>query len=67
MGVVGRGGDGHGARAPHVGVAQLVRQDLQLVRVEAVVIPQHVVVGGPAGALGGERDFRCFYYLFIYY
>ena len=51
VGVVGRGRDGHGAGAAHVGVAQLVGEHLQLVRGEMVVVPQHVVVGGPAGAL----------------
>lgn len=35
---------GHGARAAHVGVTQLVCQDLQLVRRESIVIPKHVVV-----------------------
>ncbi len=44
MRVVGGRRDGHGARAAHVRVAQLVRQHLQLVRVEVVVVPQHVVV-----------------------
>ena len=54
-GVVGGRGDGHGAGAAHVGVAQLVGEQLQLVRREAVVVPQDVVVGGPARALRGER------------
>jgi len=49
--VVGRGWDGHGSGAPDVGVAQLVCEDLQLVSVEAVVIPKDVVVAGPGGAL----------------
>lgn len=44
VGVVGRRRDRHGARAAHVRVAQLVRQTLQLVGVEVVVVPQHVVV-----------------------
>ena len=39
MGVVGGGGDGDRAGTSHVGVAQLVGQDLELVGVEAVVIP----------------------------
>ena len=42
--VIGRGWNGHRARAAHVGVAQLVGQDLQLISCEAVVVPQHVVV-----------------------
>lgn len=49
--VVGGRGDGHGARAAHVRVAQLVRQALQLVRPEVVVVPQHVVVRRPRRAL----------------
>lgn len=53
--VVRRGGDGHGAGAAHVGVAQLVREDLQLIRGEPVVIPQHVLVGRSACALRRER------------
>ena len=51
MGVVGGGGDGDGPGAAHVGVAQLVGQLLQLVRVEVVIVPEHVVVAGPRGAL----------------
>lgn len=42
--VVGGRGDGHRARTAHVRVAKLVRQALQLVRPEVVVVPQHVVV-----------------------
>lgn len=49
--VVGGRGDGHRARAAHVRVAQLVRQALQLVRPEVVVVPQHVVVRRPRRAL----------------
>lgn len=49
--IVGRGRDGHGARAANVGVAQLVREDLQLVRREAIVVPQHVVVRRSACSL----------------
>ena len=62
MGVVGGGGDGDGPGAAHVGVAQLVGQLLQLVRVEVVIVPEHVVVAGPRGALdtcthpGGQYD-----------
>ena len=51
VGVVGGGGDGDGARAPHVGVAQLVSQLLELVSVEVVVIPEDVIVAGPRRAL----------------
>ena len=49
--VVGGGGDGDGARAPNVGVAQLVSQLLELVSVEVVVIPEDVIVAGPRRAL----------------
>lgn len=49
--VVGRRRDGDGARAAHVGVAQLVGEDLQLVRREAIVIPEHVVVRRSACSL----------------
>ena len=31
VGVVGGGGDGHGPRAPHIGVTELVRQGLDVV------------------------------------
>ena len=51
VGVVGRGGDRDAASAPDIGVAQLVRQLLQLVRVEVIVVPEHVVVARSAGAL----------------
>lgn len=50
--------DGHGARAAHVGVTQLVGEDLQLVRGEAVVVPEHVIVGGPARPLGADQRVR---------
>ena len=49
--VVGRGGDGDRSGAPHVGVAQLVGQLLQLVRLEPVVIPENVIVSGSGGSL----------------
>ena len=51
MCVVSGRGYGHGAGTPHVCVAQLVRQHLQLVRVEVVVVPQHVVVRRSTRAL----------------
>ena len=51
VGVVGWRGDGDGAGAAHVGVAQLVGEQLELVCGEAVVVPQDVVVGGAARAL----------------
>lgn len=51
-GVVRRGRDGDRAGAAHVGMAQLVREDLQLIRGEPVVIPEYVVVGWPARTLG---------------
>lgn len=53
--VVGGRRDRHGARAAHVRVAQLVREALQLVRAEVVVVPQHVVVGGARSALRKRR------------
>ena len=51
VGVVGGGGDGDAPGAPDVGVAQLVGQLLQLVSVKVVIIPEHVVVARPRGAL----------------
>lgn len=51
VGVVGRGRDGHRPGAAHVRVTQLVRQALQLIRRELVVVPQHVVVRRAARAL----------------
>lgn len=58
MGVVRRCGDGDGARAAHVGVAQLVGEELELVTGEAVVVPQDVVVGGSAGPLGRKGQVK---------
>ena len=49
--VVGGGGDGDAPGAPDVGVAQLVGQLLQLISVKVVIIPEHVVVTRPRGAL----------------
>ena len=56
MGVVGRGGDGHRPSAPDVGVTQLVRQCLDVISCEVIVIPQHMVMGRPRRTLvgGGE-------------
>ena len=54
-GVVGWRGDGDGAGAAHIGVAQLVGEDLQLIRGEAVVVPQHIVVRGAARALSSKQ------------
>ena len=42
--IVGWGWNGHRPCAAHIGVTQLVGQDLQLIGCEAVVIPKHVVV-----------------------
>lgn len=56
--VVRRRRDRHRARAAHVSVTQLVSEDLQLVRREAVVVPEHVVVGGPACPLGAGQRVR---------
>lgn len=50
-GVVRRGRDGDRAGAAHVGMAQLVREDLQFIRGEPVVIPEHIVMGWPARTL----------------
>ena len=65
MGVVGRGGVGDAAGAADVGVAELVGEALELVSVEVVVVPEDVVVGGAARALGGYGGYRgeeqCYY------
>lgn len=49
--VVRRSRDGHATRTAYVRMTQLVRQLLELVRLETIVVPQHVVMGGPASAL----------------
>ena len=51
VGVVSRRRDGHGPRAPHISMAQLVRQLLQLIRIKAVVVPEDVIVGRPRRTL----------------
>ena len=51
MSVVCGGWDGDRPGAPHVGVAQLVGQLLQLVGIEMIVVPEDVVVAGTRGAL----------------
>ena len=53
VGVVGGGGVGDAAGAADVGVAELVGEALELIGVEVVVVPEHVVMGGAARALGG--------------
>ncbi len=49
--VVGRRGDADTPGASDVGVTQLVRQSLDVVRYEGVVIPQDVIMRGSGGAL----------------
>ena len=58
MGVVGRGGDGHRPSAPDVGVTQLVRQCLDVISCEVIVIPQHMVMGRPRRTLVGGGEGR---------
>ena len=55
MGIVSRGWDTDRASAAHVGMTELVGELLQLIGIKVVVIPQHVVVAGSAGALKGEK------------
>ena len=55
MGVVSRGWDTDRASAAHVGMTELVGELLELIGIKVVVIPQHVVVAGSAGALKGEK------------
>lgn len=47
--------DGYGARAAHVGVTQLVGENLQLIGRETIVIPKHVIVGRPACSLKADQ------------
>lgn len=56
--VVCRGRDGHGACAAHVGMTQLVGEDLQLIGGETIVVPKHVIVGRPACSLKADRRVR---------
>ena len=51
MSVVGRCGNRDRTGAPDIGVAQLEGQLLQFIGIEAVVIPQDMVVTGPGGTL----------------
>ena len=55
MGIVSRGWDTDRASAPHVGMTELVGELLELIGIKVVVIPQHMVVAGAAGALKGEK------------
>ncbi len=50
-GIVGWCGDRDGAGAAHIGVAELVSQQLQFIGRETVVIPQDVIVRRTACAL----------------
>lgn len=50
--------DGHRACAAHVSVTQLVGENLQLIRRETIVVPEHVVVGRPACPLGADQRVR---------
>ena len=74
MRVVSGRRDGHGTRAPHVRVTQLVSQHLQLIRIEVIVIPQNMVVRWPTCSLQTRKSASCsvsfsfpfFVYLFIF-
>ena len=55
MGVVSGSWDTNRASAAHVGMTELVGELLELIGIKVVVIPQHVVVAGSAGALQGEK------------
>lgn len=50
--------DGHRARAAHIGVTQLVGENLQLIGRETIVIPKHVIVGRPACSLKADQRIR---------
>ena len=56
MGIVSRGWDTDRASAAHVGMTELVGELLQLIGIKVVVIPQHMVVAGSAGALKGDKN-----------
>lgn len=49
--IVSRRGNGYGTCASNVSVTELVSEALELVSVEVVVIPQHVVMTWTARAL----------------
>lgn len=51
--------DRHGPGTAHVGVAELVGQQLQFIRSEAVVIPQNVIVRRTAGSLQRRNGTVC--------
>lgn len=60
MGVVGWCWDGNWPGAAHIGVAELVREDLQFIWREVVVVPEHMVVRRPAGTLQKMKSGDCF-------
>ena len=55
-GIVGRSGNGDRSRTPDIRVTQLIRQQLQFVCGKTVVVPQDLVVGGPAGSLWRREE-----------
>ena len=56
MGVVGGRRDGDRSRASHVRVTQLIGQNLKLVGVEVVVVPQYVIMRGTTRTLKTRRE-----------
>ena len=44
MSVIGRSRYGHGPRASHVGMTQLISQTLKFIRIETIIVPQNVIV-----------------------
>ena len=55
VGIVGWSWERHTSGAAHVRVTQLIRQTLEFVCREVIVVPQHVIVRWTASALG-ERE-----------
>ena len=60
MSVVCWSWDGDGPCAPHIGVAQLVGQLLQLVSIEMIVVPEDMIVAGTRCALDTYTEKRLY-------
>ena len=56
MGIKRRGWNGDGPRTTDIRVTQLVRQSLNLVRSEIIIVPQNVIVGRPTSSLHVNED-----------
>jgi len=56
MSVVRGRWNGHAAGTAHVRVTQLIRQHLKVIRIEVIVVPEDMIVGGATCSLSMSQN-----------